>query len=307
MNIYKPEGWLIDTQENQKALKTLASLQQAYRERRILEARAIICDSKHDLHVDLGCMTGVIPREEGALGIADGTVRDIAVISRVNKAVCFYIEGFGTAENGRGYAILSRRAVQEDCRREYIAKLTPGDVIDCRVTHLEPFGAFADIGCGIPSLLPIDMISVSRITHPDDRFTVGMNIKCIVKGIEEDGKVSLTHKELLGTWKQNAALFKAGETVAGVVRSVESYGIFVELTPNLAGLAESHPGVYVGQQACVYVKSILEDKMKVKLVLIDTFDEAHTPELPKYFFTGVHMDSFKYSPEEAEKQVEIFF
>ena len=42
---------------------------------------------------------------------------------------------------------------------------------------------------------------------------------------------------MLGTWAENAALFSPGQTVTGVVRSVEDYGIFVELTPNLAGLA----------------------------------------------------------------------
>lgn len=60
---------------------------------------------------------------------------------------------------------------------EYIAGLTCGDVIPVRITHLEPFGAFADIGCGIVSLLPIDAISVSRIDHPKERFTVGMDIR----------------------------------------------------------------------------------------------------------------------------------
>ena len=103
-----------------------------------------------------------------------------------------------------------------------------GDVVDCRITHLEQFGAFADIACGIPSLLPIDMISVSRISHPKDRFTVGMDIKAIVKTTDGHHRISLSHKELLGTWEENAALFKAGETVPGIVRSVERYGIFVE-------------------------------------------------------------------------------
>jgi len=51
--------------------------------------------------------------------------------------------------------------------------------------------------------------------------------------------------------------------VAGIVRSVESYGIFVELTPNLAGLAELKENVHAGQQASVFIKSILPNRMKV--------------------------------------------
>ena len=54
--------------------------------------------------------------------------------------------------------------------QEYIEPLLPGDVVDARITHLEPFGAFADIGCGIITLLPIDGISISRIEHPRERF-----------------------------------------------------------------------------------------------------------------------------------------
>ena len=62
------------------------------------------------------------------------------------------------------------------CISQKISKLHPGDVIDAVVTHMENFGAFVDIGCGIISFLPIDTISVSRIIHPSERFKNGMKI-----------------------------------------------------------------------------------------------------------------------------------
>lgn len=129
-----------------------------------------------------------------------------------------------------------------------------------------------------------------------------MNIRAVVKSIE-NGRITLSHKELLGTWEENVALFSAGETVAGIVRSVEPYGIFVELSPNLAGLAESREDVIPGQQASVYIKSILPARMKVKLVIIDTFDYHYRPAPPKYFYEGEHIDRFVYSPEGSEKEV----
>jgi len=189
---------------------------------------------------------------------------------------------------------------------EYISKLTPGDVINARVTHLESFGAFADIGCGVIALLPIDAISVSRIDHPRERFTVGMDIRVVIK-LVENGRITLSHKELLGTWAENVALFTAGETVAGIVRSVEQYGIFVELSPNLAGLAEAKEDVIPGQQASVYIKSIIPSRMKVKLVIIDTFDYSYRPTAPKYFFGGSRMDRFLYSPPDSEKEISTQF
>lgn len=306
MTDFYPEGWLIDTSQNRISIKTQSNLMDAYHEKKILESRAIVCDSNHNLIVDLGCMKGIIPREEGAIGIREGTVRDIAVISRVNRPVCFVVTGFNKTEDGSMVAVLSRRFAQEMCMQHYLSKCVPGDVINARVTHLEPFGAFCDIGCGIVSLLPIDTISVSRIDHPRERFSVGMDIRTVVKSID-NSRISLTHKELLGTWQQNVDLFSIGETVAGIVRSVEDYGAFIELSPNLAGLAEPKEGVFPGQQASVYIKNIIPVRMKVKLIVIETFNYDYNPEQPNYFFHGDHMDEFIYSPEQSDKNIVTVF
>lgn len=307
MKGFFPEGALMDTLENKKALKTRASLKEAYLSGQILEARAVICDNSHNLLVDLGCMQGVIPRTEGALGIEDGKVKDIALISKVNKPVCFTVTGFDKNEYGSEYAVLSRRKVQEECMREYIDKLAPGDIIESKITHLESFGAFADIGAGITSLLPIDAISISRIPHPQNRFSAGDNIKTIVTGRDENGRIFLSHKELLGTWEENASAFSQGETVSGIVRSVESYGVFVELTPNLAGLADPKPGVKAGHQASVYIKSMIPSRMKIKLVIVDTFDaEYNNPKL-KYYIDSGRLDRWRYSPEDCERVIESVF
>lgn len=304
---FYPEGILLNTKRNTDLTASAAALTKAMETGEILEARAVLCDSRHNLIVDLGCMKGVIPREEGALGIAEGTTRDIAIISRVGKPVCFLVEKIGSDRHGRPYATLSRRAVQQACMEQFIACLRCGDVIDGRVTHLEPFGAFVDIGCGIPSLMSIDTMSVSRIAHPSDRFTVGMDIKAVVLRKEAGGRISLSHRELLGTWAENAALFNVGETVTGTVRSVEDYGVFVEIMPNLAGLAERREGIEPGCGASVYIKSIIPERMKIKLVLVDTFRNDTLPVPPHYFFTGQHMDRFVYSPCAADKFIETVF
>ena len=306
MSEYLPEGKLISEQENINIIHSPQLFYEDMCDRKILEAQAFMCDSDHNLIVNLGSMKGIIPREEGALGIREGTVRDIAVISRVNRPVCFIVKGFDTDKYGKKYAVLSREAAQKQCLENYISRLVCGDVVDARITHLENFGAFADIGCGIVALMPIDTISVSRIEHPRERFTVGMDIKAIIKSIE-NGRISLSHKELLGTWEENAANFSPGETVSGIVRSVENYGAFVELSPNLAGLAECKEGVKAGQQASVYIKSIIPEKMKINLIIIDTFDYKYNPQKPQYYFSESHIDKFIYSPNNCTKRVETVF
>ena len=59
-----PEGTCIGTNANRRALASVYGLQEALADGRTLEGRVTLCDGAHNLHVDLGCMKGIIPREE---------------------------------------------------------------------------------------------------------------------------------------------------------------------------------------------------------------------------------------------------
>ena len=151
---YLPEGSRLHTPENQAALRSVASMERAMHAGTILEARAVLCDSGHNLTVQLPCMRGWIPREEGAMGITDGTTKDIALIARAGKPVCFRILRISQDETGAPVAILSRRAVQEECWEQYLSRRRVGDILPATVTHLEKFGAFVDIGLRDPVPAP---------------------------------------------------------------------------------------------------------------------------------------------------------
>ena len=304
---YTPEGMLWNEDENRECISSLKNLERAAAQQRTLEGIALSCNKNMDLTVGL-CpgVRGIIPRSEALLALPDRQEKDIAIISRVGKPVCFKILGFRRDAAGEPVALLSRRAAQKECYTNYLSKLVPGDLLRARITHEEPFGAFVDVGCGIVSLLSIDCISVSRISHPSDRFSPGDYIRVVVKSVDRaTGRIAVSHKELLGTWQENAALFETGQTVTGIVRSVEDYGVFVELTPNLAGLAENRPGVKVGQRATVFIKSIHPEKMKIKLVLIDSSPDFSSPPPPVYFLPEElsHIDFWRYSPPVCTKNL----
>lgn len=300
-----PEGLLIDSPNNRQNIKTISALQGCMEDGVTVEVKAVRCDIAHNLICDIDGIQGTIFRNDCALGIDDGTTRDIAIISRVGKPVMCKVKEI-EYDGGEPHIILSRAEVQKEFLRHFTSTYRAGDVVAARVTHLEPFGCFVDIGCGIISLIPIDMISISRISHPSDRFTVGQNIRAVIRGIE-GGRVFLSHKELLGNWEQNAALFQAGETVSGIVRSVEDYGIFVELTPNLAGLAEPCDGACLGEVVSVYIKSILPEKMKIKLIVVDRAGECAGTTPLRYFCDESHISRFRYSPESCPKVIETVF
>ena len=302
---YRPEG--IFDKKDTEYLNSVQGLNKAMNEGKILQARCLMCDTDHNLHLRIGNIQAIIPREEAALGIKENTVKDVAIITRVNKIVCFKVADV-IMQNGQPLAILSRRAAQQECEDYFYSHYTPGDVIDARITHLEQFGAFVDIGCGVISMISIDNISVSRIEHPKNRFFSGMCIRAVVKSMDKKQKrITLSHKELLGTWLENADMFCPGETVSGIVRSIENYGIFIELKPNLAGLAELTPGVEVGDRVSVYIKSIIPEKMKVKLAIIDAAKETEQIEEIEYLYNNDRIEYWKYSPDCCEKTVETIF
>ena len=266
-----------------------AELRAAMANREILQATALAFDTQRQLRFEIGGVRAVMPFAQCADGAANGTVRDIAVLTRVGRPTCFVIEA------------------QQMCKADYLDTLQPGDILPCTVTHIEPFGAFCDVGCGISALLPIDCMSVSRISSPAARVSVGQQILCAVKNRDVQGRFVLTIRELLGTWAENAAHFSVGETVVGIVRSVEEYGTFIEIAPNLAGLAESCTDLVPGQAVSVYVKNILPEKMKIKLVIVNhALSQRHRFEL-KYFITEGHLDHWVYSTPESPKRIETDF
>ncbi len=315
-NRFMPEGNLLYTQENLSYISTLSGLERAMREKKTLEATVTMCDNDLNLHVDLCGIKGIIPKSECLLTGNAEPIKDIAIITRVGKPVCFKVVSI-EPRGDTFYAILSRRAAQMECKNYYLSSLLSGDIIDATVTHLDNFGAFVDIGCGNVSLLSIDCISVSRISHPSDRLFVGQKIKAIIKSNDiESGRIYVTLKELLGTWEENASAFSVGQTVFGIVRSIESYGVFVELSPNLAGLAELRDDkrafreLEVGDSVSVYIKSIIPDKMKIKLVLIDITAEQQSTKPIQYFVDTdktEHIDIWQYSPDDCIKTVETVF
>ncbi len=303
--LYLPEGWLIHTEKNRKMTQSPEELIKAMEAQEVLEGRALMCDAERNLIVDINGVLGIIPRDEAAIGLKEGLTREIAVISRVGKPVAFVITGADFKNESKIKLRLSRKRAQQKAMAHFMETLVPGDVMQGRVTHLEPFGAFVDIGCGNAALIGIENLSVSRIKHPGNRLCVGQDIFAAVLHMDyENARINLTQRELLGTWEENAARFAVGQTVRGIVRGIEDYGVFIELTPNLSGLAESVLNVEMGDNVSVFIKRITPEKMKIKLIVIDKLEKNEEARIgaDDYFISSGHIEKWQYSPEACERK-----
>ena len=283
-----------------------AELRAAMASGEILQATALAFDTRRQLRFELGGVKAVMPFAQCADGAETGTVRDIAVLTRVGRPTCFVIEGLDTDEDGAPCYRLSRAEAQRLCKAEYLDTLSPGDILPCTVTHIEPFGAFCDIGCGAVGLLGLRNLCVSRLTHPRELLRVGQQLPVLIQSLDPARRrVGLTLRELLGTWQENAARFRAGQTVTGIACGKTDYGVFIALTPNLCGLAERDDTLEPGQPVCVYIKAIHPETLKLKLTVLHRLDTV-PPQPLRFTKTEGRLDVWRYGSRENAKIVTVF-
>ena len=144
MQAYRTEG-----NYRSAARLSAAELRAAMASHEILQATALAFDTQRQLRFDLGGVRAVMPFVQCADGAENGTVRDIAVLTRVGRPTCFVVQALDTDEDGQPFYRLSRAEAQRMCKADYLDALSPGDILPCTVTHIEPFGAFCE-----PHFLP---------------------------------------------------------------------------------------------------------------------------------------------------------
>lgn len=283
MYLYHPEGMQYMPPDGE-------SVQHAAISGQILQGICIKCDENHNLFVELGDTVGVIPKEE----VAAGKFHIHSIMSKVGKPVCFQVMGF----DSKGNPILSRKAAQEKTLDFILRNKHSGDIIPAIVQNPASFGVFCDIGCGVTALMRIGRCCVSRLENTAQLYRCGQLLYAAILQIDKaNRRIELTGRELLGTWEDNAALFQNRQTVTGIVRSILPYGIFVELTPNLSGLAEPQPGIKAGDQVSIYIRSIQPEKHKIKLSILEVLQTDPLQKTLSYFITEGHLEKWEYYPK----------
>lgn len=236
----------------------------------ILQGIVKKCDLNNNLHLDFGNnVKGIIPwREVEAINVDNkGYTKPSICKNKVNKLVQFKVKGIDNNNN----FILSRKDVEKEALLWMKQELQEGQVVKGIVRSIQNYGAFIEIGGGIVALLHVEDISIARMKSPIERLSIGEKINVMIKSIDkENERIFLTYKELLGTWDENVKDFEEGTVVTGIAKEIEKNknGIFIELKPNLVGMAEYKEGIEYGQKVNVYVKKIIPERKKIKLVFV---------------------------------------
>lgn len=133
--------------------------------------------------------------------------------------------------------IVSEKAAWEDKQRETLAQYKIGDTISGTITGLVDFGAFVELPKNLEGLIHISEIAWQRLDHPRDVLTVGQTITAQIIAIE-GSRISLSLKRLMpDPWTKVHERYQLGQTVKGKVLKVNPFGFFVELDPEIHGLA----------------------------------------------------------------------
>lgn len=262
---FKPEGWNNEITELQPK-----DIENYMNSNEVMQGLVKRCDEDFNLYIKFeNGLNGIIPRHEieGINIEADGLPRENLCTGKVHKFVQFKIKEAKDENN----IILSRKEVQEEALNWVKTELNEGEKVTGIVKNIRPYGAFIEIGGGVVGLAHIEDLSIARIKSPYERLNIGQKVDVVIKSIDRKaGKVILSHKETLGSWEENAEKFVAGTKTKGIVRETEKNknGIFVELTPNLVGMAEYKEGLKYGETVDVYIKKIDNQRKKIKLLIV---------------------------------------
>ena len=164
-------------------------------------------------------------------------------------------------------------------------------------------------------MLPTSNISVTHVIKPEELLAGITKMKVIIKDNSDPFRVQLSHRELLGTWEQEISKFKEGDLVAGLVLSVEDYGIFIRLSQNLSGLAEpTELNIKPGDLVSVQILCIKPEAMKTRLNITERIEIADPKELEEakkmkfnYYITSGNIDKWVYSVDGSRRTIETVF
>jgi small subunit ribosomal protein S1 len=125
----------------------------------------------------------------------------------------------------------------EQQKKEIIAKLEKGQVLEGTVKNITSYGVFIDLG-GVDGLIHITDLSWGRVNHPEEIVQLDQKLNVVILDFDDDKKrIALGLKQLTPhPWDSVDPDLKVGDKVKGKVVVMADYGAFVEIATGVEGL-----------------------------------------------------------------------
>jgi len=225
------KGQLILSHKKARAMRSWDRVNQALENDEIIKGY-IKCRTKGGMIVDVFGIEAFLPGSQ----IDVKPIRDYDAF--VNKTMEFKVVKINHEFKN---VVVSHKALieaeLEQQKKEIIAKLEKGQVLEGTVKNITSYGVFIDLG-GVDGLIHITDLSWGRVNHPEEIVQLDQKLNVVILDFDDDKKrIALGLKQLTPhPWDSLSADLNVGDKVKGKVVVMADYGAFVEIAPGVEGL-----------------------------------------------------------------------
>ena len=225
------KGQLILSHRKARAARSWERINQALENDEIIKGY-IKCRTKGGMIVDVFGIEAFLPGSQ----IDVRPIRDYDVF--VGKTMEFKVVKINQEYKN---VVVSHKALieaeLEQQKREIIAKLEKGQVLEGTVKNITTYGVFIDLG-GVDGLIHITDLSWGRVSHPEEVVQLDQKLNVVILDFDNEKKrIALGLKQLQPhPWDALDADIKVGDKVKGRVVVMADYGAFIEIAPGVEGL-----------------------------------------------------------------------
>ena len=225
------KGQLILSHKKARAAKSWDRVNEALENDEIIKGY-IKCRTKGGMIVDVFGIEAFLPGSQ----IDVKPIRDYDVF--VGKTMEFKVVKINQEFKN---VVVSHKALieaeLEQQKRDIIAKLEKGQVLEGTVKNITSYGVFIDLG-GVDGLIHITDLSWGRVNHPEEVVSLDQKLNVVILDFDDEKKrIALGLKQLQPhPWDALDANLKVGDKVKGKVVVMADYGAFIEIAPGVEGL-----------------------------------------------------------------------
>ncbi len=225
------KGQLLLSHKKARTLRSWERVNESYAKNEIIKGY-IKCRTKGGMIVDVFGIEAFLPGSQ----IDVKPIRDYDVF--VGKTMEFKVVKIN--QEFKNVVVSHKALIEAELelqKKEIIAKLEKGQVLEGTVKNITSYGAFIDLG-GVDGLIHITDLSWGRVNHPEEVVQLDQKLNVVILDFDNEKKrIALGLKQLTPhPWDSLDPNLKVGDKVKGKVVVLADYGAFVEIAPGVEGL-----------------------------------------------------------------------